>query len=105
MTRRRKKNPAGLKAVPKAVAQMPLPVRDPARDPATSIIEFLEDFIISVREGRITPDSLLFFWMENKGNGQVLPRMWRHDVSISQQIAYGVLAQEMGIREWRGDEE
>lgn len=62
-----------------------------------SYLEFLESFVQEIRDGKIDPHDVMIFWIDPENR----PHYWTKQVSVSLQIAYGALIQEMGIAEWR----
>lgn len=60
-------------------------------------LEFLESFVADVKAGKTTPQHILIFYIDNDGK----PVCWFKGVSISTQIAYGALLQQLGLEQWR----
>lgn len=97
------------KRPPRKLKVLRMAPRPPARPEAPEItgIQLLEDLVIELRklDLPLQPDGLLVFWMEPKPGGTFQPHVWRQNCPLTQQIAYAMLLQDLGIKEWRGEGE
>lgn len=65
--------------------------------PESCIQEFLDD----VKAGRVVPNNVMIFYVEENKEGRLVPHYWLQNVSHSEQIAYGTLIQQMALEDWR----
>lgn len=76
------------------VAKFPVKPEEPV--PWTSL-EALEEFVAKVKNGLISPTSLVIFYMETEPDGAGRPSIWRQNVSDMEQIAIGAIITKMAL--------